>query len=64
MEVFIVDKAKIGRINELAKKSKSTGLSPSEKDEQAKLRQEYISAFRQNLKQTLDSIEFVDKPKH
>lgn len=49
------------RINELAKKSKTSGLSASEKEEQALLRQEYLKAIRLNFKATLDSIEVVDK---
>ena len=36
----------IDRINALARKSKSVGLSQEEKEEQARLRQEYIAAIR------------------
>ena len=47
---------KIQRINELAKKSRTTeGLTPEEKQEQAQLRQEYIDAMKQSLKSQLDS---------
>lgn len=56
-----MDRDKINRINELSKKSKTLGLTPEEKQEQQVLRQEYIKAFRGNLKQTLDSIVVVDK---
>lgn len=56
-----MDRVKIMRINELAKKSKTSGLSASEKEEQALLRQEYLKAIRLNFKATLDSIEVVDK---
>lgn len=56
-----MDKAKIERINELAKKSKTIGLNDVEKEEQQVLRQEYIRAFRENLKTTLDSVVVVDK---
>ena len=49
----------IGRINELAKKSREQGLTEEEKAEQQKLRQEYIAAFRGNLKKQLDNIEVV-----
>ena len=52
---------KINRINELAKKSKITGLSPHEKEEQQLLRQEYIKTFRGNLQSTLDCVVIVDK---
>lgn len=45
----------IKRINELAHKAKTTGLSPTEKDEQAHLRQEYLARFRQNFTDVLDN---------
>ncbi|MDD3222258.1 MAG: DUF896 domain-containing protein [Clostridia bacterium] len=48
----------IARINELYKKSKTPeGLTPEEKDEQMKLRGEYIASVRQNLRGQLDSIK-------
>ena len=57
-----MDKKKIDRINELAKKARSSdGLTPEEMTERAKLREEYLNAIRQNLKQTLDNIEIIDK---
>ena len=57
-----MDKAKIDRINELAKKARSSdGLTPEEMTERAKLREEYLNAIRQNFKQTLDNIEIIDK---
>lgn len=54
-----MEQTKIERINELARKSRETGLTEGEKDEQQKLRQEYIAAFRGNLKKQLDNIEVV-----
>ena len=51
----------IKRINELANKSKSEGLTEQEKEKQAKLRQEYIKIFRGNMKQTLLNTKVVDK---
>ena len=57
-----MDKKKIDRINELAKKARSSdGLTPEEMTERAKLREEYPNAIRQNFKQTLDNIEIIDK---
>lgn len=57
-----MDKKKIDRINELAKKARSSdGLTPEERTERAKLREEYLNAIRQNFKQTLDNIEIIDK---
>ena len=40
---------KIKRINELARKQKSDGLTEEEKAEQFKLRREYINAYKQSL---------------
>ena len=57
-----MDEKKIDRINELAKKARSSdGLTPEEMTERAKLREEYLNAIRQNFKQTLDNIEIIDK---
>jgi uncharacterized protein YnzC (UPF0291/DUF896 family) len=56
-----MDQLKILRINELSKKSKGIGLTAEEKQEQQELRQEYIKAFRSDLKLTLDSVKFKDK---
>lgn len=51
----------IKRINELANKSKSVGLSEEEKEEQNKLRQQYIQNFRGNFKETLMNVKVVDQ---
>ena len=57
-----MDKKKIDRIYERAKKARSSdGLTPEEMTERAKLREEYLNAIRQNFKQTLDNIEIIDK---
>jgi uncharacterized protein YnzC (UPF0291/DUF896 family) len=50
----------IKRINELAKKEKTTGLNQEEKEEQQRLRQEYIKVFRGNFKNTLMNVKVVD----
>ena len=57
-----MEKAKIERINELARKSKETELSPEEKAEQAALRQEYILEIRASFGATLDNtvIQYPD----
>ncbi len=47
----------IERINELYRKSKAEGLTDSEAEEQKRLRQEYIQAFRNNLRGTLETIK-------
>jgi uncharacterized protein YnzC (UPF0291/DUF896 family) len=56
-----MDKEKIKRINELAKKSKTVGLNNFELDEQKKLRREYIDSLKNNLRASLDNIKVVDK---
>ena len=48
-----MEKEKIARINELAKKSKETALTPEELEEQAALRQEYIAEIRASFGATL-----------
>lgn len=52
-----ITQEKIDRINELYRLSKAEGLSESEKEEQAKLRREYIESIRMNLKSQLDNID-------
>ena len=51
----------LDRINELARKQKTVGLTDEEKQEQATLRQEYIAAFRQSLRSQLDSCYVMDE---
>lgn len=51
---------KVARINELYHKSKAEGLTEEEKEEQARLRKEYVASFRANLKGQLDSITIVN----
>ena len=56
-----MEQNKLDRINELAKKAKAEGLSPQEKEEQARLRQEYIALFRRNVRQQLENVVYVDE---
>lgn len=51
----------IDRINELARKAKSVGLTTEEKEEQQKLRREYIEAVKMNLRSQLDNIDIQEK---
>lgn len=55
-----MDNKRIDRINELCKKDKEEGLTDIEKEEQNKLRKEYINSFKKNLKSQLDCIEFIE----
>lgn len=52
---------KIMKINALAKKAKTVGLTEEEKKEQASLREEYIAAFRASLKRELDNT-YIQRP--
>ena len=56
-----MEKKKIERINELARKKKSVGLTAEEQAEQAALRKEYLDGYRENLKSMLDSIIVQEK---
>ena len=47
----------IRRINELYHKSKGEGLTKEEAEEQIRLRKEYVAAFRNNLRGTLETIK-------
>ncbi len=57
-----MEQAKIDRINELARKSKTEPLTEEEKKEQAALRQEYLAMIRQNFTGILEStvIQYPD----
>jgi uncharacterized protein YnzC (UPF0291/DUF896 family) len=50
----------IERINQLARKAKTVGLSDEEIDERNELRRQYIEVFKGNLKLQLDSIRYVE----
>ena len=61
-----MEKAKVDRINELARKQKTPeGLTPEEKAEQAQLREEYIAGFRASMRGILDNtyIQYEDGTK-
>lgn len=52
---------RIVRINELYHKSQAEGLNDVEKEEQARLRREYVESVRANLRGQLDSIT-IERP--
>ena len=56
-----MEKSRIDRINELARKAKSEGLTEQEKEEQAILRKEYIAAFRASMRGILDNT-VIERP--
>ena len=56
-----MDEKRISRINELAAKSRTEGLTEEEKTEQAQLRAEYIAAYKQSLIGHLENVRIVDE---
>ena len=52
---------RIARINELYHKSQGEGLTPEEKEEQTRLRREYIESVKMNLAGQLDNISIVNE---
>lgn len=57
----MISKEKLNRINELAHKSKSTGLTDEEQKERKELRQEYLQNVRKSFKNQLKSMTVMDK---
>lgn len=51
-----MDKKQIDRINELAKKKKTVGLTEEELKEQQELYKMYLGNIRRNFKNTVDNI--------
>lgn len=47
---------KVQRINELARKKRTVGLTEAELAEQQALRAQYLSEFRQNMEETLKAV--------
>ena len=56
-----MEQSKIDRINVLARKSKTEGLTEEEKAEQAVLRREYIDSVKASLCAHLDNTYIVDE---
>lgn len=57
----MLDPKKIARINELARKKKTVGLTSVEQEEQLLLRQEYLEAFRGGMKNHIEGLKVVDE---
>ncbi len=55
----MITQEKIERINELARKAKTSGLNEQELEEQQKLRREYIEAYKASLRSQLDNTVIV-----
>ncbi len=58
-------KEQVARINELARKKKTIGLTEGELQEQAQLRAKYLKDFREGFRQQLDNtyIQYQDGTK-
>ena len=56
----MITKEMIDRINQLSRKSKQEGLTEEEKLEQQELRKKYIEYVKGQVRQQLESIEFVE----
>ena len=51
---------RLDRINELARKERAEGLTPQEREEQARLRAEYVAAVRRNIDLQLSNTYIVE----
>lgn len=56
-----MEKEQIERINELARKKKTVGLTDEELQEQAALRKQYIAEWRANMEAVLESVVIQEK---
>ena len=55
-----MEQSKIDRINALAKKAKTEGLTEAETAERKALREEYTASYRKNLRTQLDNMVIVE----
>lgn len=56
-----MDKQMLSRINELAKKKRTVGLTPDEQAEQKKLYKIYLGEIRAQFSATLDNVSVEEK---
>lgn len=56
-----MDKKMLDRINELAKKKKTVGLTDEEQKEQKELYKVYLGEIRQQFNATLDNVSVKEK---
>ena len=56
----MLSQKKLDRINELARKKKLEGLTPTEFKEQKLLREEYLAVFRGGMKHHIEGMKVID----
>lgn len=56
----MMSKDKLNRINELANKAKTVGLTNSEKEEQVKLRKQYLQNIRSSFANQIETMTVID----
>ena len=56
-----MEKSRIDRINELARKAKAEGLTEEELAERDELRQEYLNAVMRNARDVVENTYIVDE---
>ncbi|KFE42773.1 DUF896 domain-containing protein [Staphylococcus agnetis] len=56
----MLSQEKLQRINALAKKKKSEGLTEAEAKEQSRLRSEYLASFRNSFKNQIEHTKVID----
>lgn len=56
----MLPKEKILRINELSRKKKEGKLTEAEAKEQTQLRKEYLDAFRNSFRNTIENVQIYD----
>lgn len=56
----MLSQEKLARINELANKKKTEGLTVAETNEQKVLRDEYLTAFRGGMRHHIEGMKIVD----
>ena len=57
----MISKELIEKINFLARKSRTEGLTTEEKEEQASVRKQYVEAIKIRVKDTLDNTKIVEE---
>lgn len=60
----MITKELVDRINWLARKQRSEGLTAEEKEEQHRLRQQYLQGIRSQVTDALDSMGLKPKKSH